>query len=133
MTVRQRPGQLELPLNEPFLTDEVRAELTAHVLDGWQLMGQCRSVADDTWFPEDGQSRVPALAGCHACPVRTSCFAFALANNEEHGIWGGVSEYLRSVARRELSDGHAVSKVLADPTYLVFMEKPTATTQGQAA
>jgi WhiB family redox-sensing transcriptional regulator len=27
---------------------------------------------------------------CSRCPVRAECLAFALANGEEFGVWGGM-------------------------------------------
>jgi hypothetical protein len=27
---------------------------------------------------------------CYGCPLLKQCYDFAVANNEQHGIWGGV-------------------------------------------
>jgi hypothetical protein len=118
MTSMQLPGQLPLPLDVPALADELRAELAAHVLDGWQAMGECRSVADDTWFPETGQAvlRAAAIGRCGFCPVRRSCLAYALSEDEEHGIWGGTTEVQRDALRVDLADGVSVDDVLDSAT-----------------
>lgn len=52
------------------------------------------------WYAsqEDGLNRYEVMAvradakeACNtSCPIRTACLAFALANNEEHGVWGGT-------------------------------------------
>jgi WhiB family redox-sensing transcriptional regulator len=36
------------------------------------------------------------LSICSACPVRVECASSALANGEEHGTWGGLSEKERA-------------------------------------
>lgn len=120
MTRPQVPGQIELVFDVPALTDELRAELTAHVLPGWQAMGACRSVADDTWFsePTDTTVKTTALDRCSFCPVRRSCLAFALATGEEYGVWGGTTELQRDVLIRELVDGAAVVDALDGATLL---------------
>jgi hypothetical protein len=112
-TAPQVPGQLELRLDVPALTDDQRAELAAHVLDGWQGMAECRSVADDTWFPDAGQAepRAAAMARCGVCPVRRSCLAFALSEGEDYGIWGGTTDTQRDALRLELVDGVPVVDV----------------------
>jgi hypothetical protein len=51
---------------------------------------------EDWWYPESGttigeareQSQM-AIKICQGCPVRDYCLTTALANNEQHGIWGG--------------------------------------------
>lgn len=39
-----------------------------------------------------------------ACPVRVDCLAFAIANDERYGVWGGASindrRRIRRAARR---------------------------------
>lgn len=36
-----------------------------------------------------------AKAVCGECPVRIDCLSWALDNDEEHGIWGGMTQYER--------------------------------------
>lgn len=60
----------------------------------------CRTADPDLFFPpdlpeaerqRDRQARVTkAKAICVACPVRTECYAAAVANSEPWGIWAGV-------------------------------------------
>jgi hypothetical protein len=114
----QVPGQPELVFDVPTLTDDQRAELTAHVLDGWQGMGACRSTGDDTWFPEPGHATVTALDVCGFCPVRRSCLAYALADDEDYGVWGGTTEVQRDVLRQTLADDMSVPDVLDQATLL---------------
>ncbi|MEV0803056.1 WhiB family transcriptional regulator [Kribbella sp. NPDC050281] len=116
----QVPGQLELVFEVPELTNELRAELAARVLPGWASMGACRSVADDTWFPEleDTTSKAVALDRCGFCPVRRSCLAHALSTGEEYGVWGGTTELQRDVLVRDLVDGAPVVDALDGATLL---------------
>jgi len=66
----------------------------------WKLEGLCRLVNPDLWFPEKGQNATRAKAICAACPVTTQCRTEALATDERHGIWGGLSENDRTNLRR---------------------------------
>lgn len=120
MTRPQIPGQIELVFDVPELGDELRAELAAHVLPGWQAMGECRSVADDTWFPEDTDTtaKASALDRCGFCPVRRSCLAYALSTGQEYGVWGGTTELQRDVLVRDLVDGAGVVDALDGATLL---------------
>lgn len=34
---------------------------------------------------------VEATEGCMACPVRGECLLYALASEQRHGIWGGLT------------------------------------------
>jgi len=27
---------------------------------------------------------------CHGCPLLKQCYDFAVANNEQYGLWGGI-------------------------------------------
>jgi hypothetical protein len=58
---------------------------------------QTRLEPDAWWLPE---SAAYAVALCRtACPVRAECLAYALANDERFGIWGGRA-FDESLARR---------------------------------
>jgi hypothetical protein len=45
----------------------------------------------DVFFLERGDSMDAARAVCNHCPVSTECLAFALAQPELKGVWGGES------------------------------------------
>lgn len=111
MTARQIPGQLELILDVPALTEDQRADIATHIVTGWQAMGACRSAGNDTWFPDAGHA-AKALAGCSTCPVRRSCLAAALVDDEEHGVWGGTTEIQRDMLRIDLAAGVPADLVL---------------------
>ena len=52
----------------------------------------------ELFFPEDipepevrHQATVIAKAMCSSCPVKITCFEYALETDQRHGIWGGTS------------------------------------------
>ena len=105
-------------LSVPALSDDLREQLTDNVSNGWQDSAACGSVIDDAWFPELCQPslRSAAVRRCGRCPVRRSCLAFALAEGEEYGVWGGTTEVQRDALRIDLADGVAVVDVLDSAT-----------------
>jgi WhiB family redox-sensing transcriptional regulator len=77
----------------------------------WPERGACRTseLGPDAWFPEPGQTRTPlALAAretCRrACPVAVECLLHALATDERHGIWGGMTTLQRDRFARQLRE-----------------------------
>ena len=53
----------------------------------------CQQSDPEAWFPEGGTpspNKNLAVSLCRACPVQRLCLEYALANNEQHGIWGGM-------------------------------------------
>ncbi|MFG1820372.1 WhiB family transcriptional regulator [Kribbella sp. NPDC049174] len=117
MKPREIPGQLELVFEVPTLTVDQRAEISAYIVPGWASMGECRSVADDSCFPEPGQATA-AVDRCGFCPVRRSCLASALAGDEEFGVWGGTTEFQRDVIRADIAAGFPIGDALDRSTLL---------------
>lgn len=70
----------------------------------WMGRGKCLGMNDDPFFPERGASAAVAKEACRACPVQVQCLEYALATNEDFGIWGGTSarERSRILRRRRL-------------------------------
>ncbi|MCA1692957.1 MAG: WhiB family transcriptional regulator [Acidimicrobiales bacterium] len=67
----------------------------------WMGRGNCRSEAPSLFFPSDGVGVEVARRVCATCPVKEPCLEYALANNIDHGVWGGASEReRRRIARR---------------------------------
>lgn len=52
----------------------------------------CREMESSVMFPTDGAGVKIARAICDDCAVRAMCLEIALANREDHGMWGGKSE-----------------------------------------
>jgi WhiB family redox-sensing transcriptional regulator len=63
----------------------------------WRKSAACRSANPDLFFPVSSTGRsleqvARAKAVCAACIVRRQCLQYALAANETHGVWGGMTE-----------------------------------------
>jgi len=69
----------------------------------WQNHANCLTADPDLFFPQRGDmdSLAQAVAICSNCPVRTECLDYALANHEQHGIWGGLAPRARRGYRRQ--------------------------------
>lgn len=73
--------------------------------DDWRDHALCRDTDPDLFFPvgTTGQALVQidhAKRVCGECSVTSACLDFALATNQDSGIWGGLSEEERRVIRR---------------------------------
>ena len=74
----------------------------------WRTLAACRGVATDLFFPAGDVAPEPvaqaerAKAICQECVVREECLQFALATNQEFGVWGGTTESERRTIRRRL-------------------------------
>lgn len=73
--------------------------------DDWRREAACNDVDPDLFFPIG--STGPAVAQikaakavCDDCTVQPSCLEFALATNQESGVWGGTDEEERRRLRK---------------------------------
>lgn len=64
--------------------------MTASTLD-WQDAALCAQTDPAEFFPNRGSAADTAKTVCFACDVRRECLDYALANDEQFGIWGGMS------------------------------------------
>lgn len=75
----------------------------------WMEEGLCAQSDPDAWYPGEGGSPVPAQEICNGrerepgCPVRDECLAYALANDERFGVWGGLSEKQRKKLKQRVA------------------------------
>jgi WhiB family transcriptional regulator, redox-sensing transcriptional regulator len=74
-------------------------------VDDWRDNAACRDTDPDLFFPIG--STGPAIEQiesaktvCTECGAQNSCLEFALATNQESGIWGGTSEEERRKLRK---------------------------------
>lgn len=73
----------------------------------------CQTSDPDAWFPEQShtdpyantQSYYLAKKLCDQCPVKAQCLAYALANEEEFGMWGGTTPRQRQAMRDRRAAG----------------------------
>ncbi len=66
----------------------------------WYERAACLEADADWFFPEKGGSTRQAKRICATCAVQVECLAYALANDERFGIWGGMSERERRRLKR---------------------------------
>ena len=74
-------------------------------VDAWRGRSACRDSDPDIFFPIGITG--PALEQietarriCTACDVNEECLEFALATNQEAGVWGGTTEEERRKLRK---------------------------------
>jgi len=73
--------------------------------DDWRQRASCRDTDPDLFFPIGTTGAAieqieSAKAVCRACEVQSACLEFALATNQEAGVWGGTSEEERRKLRK---------------------------------
>ena len=73
--------------------------------DDWRQLAACKSTQPDLFFPVGTTGpaieQIEAAKGvCRSCEAQAPCLEFALATNQESGIWGGTSEEERRKLRK---------------------------------
>jgi WhiB family redox-sensing transcriptional regulator len=73
--------------------------------DDWRQTAACRDTDPDLFFPIGTTGLAidqieAAKAVCRQCDVQPGCLEFALATNQEAGVWGGTSEEERRKLRK---------------------------------
>lgn len=92
---------LQIVTGDEFL---LGANLAGNVGE-WYERALCREVDGEIFYPEKGGTVEPAKAVCRNCEVRRECLSDALDRNDQHGVWGGLSEKeRRQLKRREGSE-----------------------------
>ncbi len=72
----------------------------------WRERAACRDLDTEAFFPLGTTGRAldqteEAKAVCADCPVSTDCLGWAMATNQQDGIWGGYTEDERRALRRK--------------------------------
>ncbi|WP_423923750.1 WhiB family transcriptional regulator [Candidatus Poriferisodalis sp.] len=80
--------------------------------DSWRADAACKGADTSTFYIGPGKSPHAALTVCDRCEVRRECLQYALDNEEDYGIWGGLNADQRRRLRRRRND--------ASPPLLVF-------------
>jgi WhiB family redox-sensing transcriptional regulator len=73
--------------------------------DDWRIAAACRDVEPDLFFPigSTGSAMAKIEAAkrvCRECEAIEPCLEFALATNQESGVWGGTAEDERRKLRK---------------------------------
>ena len=74
-------------------------------VDDWRKLAACRHTEPDLFFPVGTTGPAveqieAAKRVCRACEAVEPCLEFALATNQEAGIWGGTTEEKRRKLRK---------------------------------
>lgn len=67
----------------------------------WMEDALCTEVGVVEFYPEKGESPQEAKKICAACEVQSECLEFAMALDERHGVWGGLSPHERRLLKRQ--------------------------------
>lgn len=64
--------------------------------------GACRDYDTEMFFPGRGDmvGIKRAVEICRTCEVREACLEYAIASNEQYGIWGGLTGKQRRQLKR---------------------------------
>jgi WhiB family redox-sensing transcriptional regulator len=64
---------------------------------------KCKGMDTNFFFPpgSDPSKIKQAIAFCKTCPVKTPCAQYAIDNNINHGVFGGLSIRSRTKLKRE--------------------------------
>lgn len=96
--LREDPDELRYIGDPGELIDLASTLEDLAVRPAWHDDAACRGQGTEPWFPDRGDDVRPAKAVCHTCPVQQECLD--AAEQERHGIWGGLSERQRRRLRR---------------------------------
>ena len=78
----------------------------------WRSKAACLSVDPELFFPIGNTG--PAIAAeakavCHSCSVEAICLQWAIENNQDSGVWGGLSEEERRSLKRRAARARRAS------------------------
>lgn len=67
----------------------------------WSEAANCRGVDPETFFVSGAVDNRAAIRVCGGCPVQEPCLQYALAEEIDHGVWGGLTERQRRSLQRQ--------------------------------
>ncbi len=73
--------------------------------DDWRQRSACRDTDPDLFFPVGAtgpavEQIAAAKSVCRQCEAQSQCLEFALATNQEAGVWGATAEEERRKLRK---------------------------------
>jgi WhiB family transcriptional regulator, redox-sensing transcriptional regulator len=70
----------------------------------WAERARCRGVDPEAFFVRGTAHAKAAVRLCQGCPVQEPCLEYALEEQIDFGVWGGLTErQRRSLQRRRLA------------------------------
>lgn len=71
----------------------------------WMQDASCREIDPEIFFPDPSPWMLSEIAAakevCSICPVRDVCLEYAMVNNVEYGVWGGLTRNERRALKKE--------------------------------
>jgi WhiB family redox-sensing transcriptional regulator len=77
----------------------------------WRRQGACRGLDQSIFFPERGDTALPAYVICSQCPVRSECLKASL--HEPFGVWAGYTYNERKKIRVAVDGGKTIEAAAA--------------------
>ena len=60
--------------------------------ESFMISAKCKTLNNTNFFfSSDAGTTKKAVEFCQDCPVKTPCGLYAMRNNIEYGVWGGLS------------------------------------------
>lgn len=69
-------------------------------MSDWMDDALCATTDPEAFFPDADQSAARAKSICARCDVVAECLEYALATNQQYGVWGGKSVRDRAKIKR---------------------------------
>lgn len=71
----------------------------------WFERARCKGMDPDRFFVRGIAQARPVIRVCERCPVKDACLNYALENDINFGVWGGLTErQRRAYQRRQLAE-----------------------------
>ncbi len=68
----------------------------------WTERARCRGLDPDQFFVRGAAQSRKAVKVCQRCLVRDECLRYAISNQVDFGVWGGLTERQRRAYQRKL-------------------------------
>lgn len=76
----------------------------------WSTDARCRGLDAGRFFAKAAKDANEAVKVCTRCPVRSECLDYAIDNELEFGVWGGLTErQRRAYVKRLAADVESVT------------------------
>lgn len=98
-----RPLPLAASVTSPADADAIGA-LRVPSPAQWMEGSACQYTDPEVFFPDKGESSLPARRICYRCPVVSQCLQWALTTGEPHGVLGGQSVHDRRALAAAMRD-----------------------------
>ena len=68
----------------------------------WTDQARCRGTDPDQFFVRGSAQARQAIKVCSRCTVRDACLQYAIDNEVDFGVWGGLTERQRRAHQRRM-------------------------------